>query len=387
MSKLVAVILARGGSKSIEKKNIKYIGGQPLIFWSIQELLKSSSIDEVFVSTDDDQIERIIRKIPSSRLKVFRRSADTATDQATSESALIELIEATKNSDSDILFVQATSPFTKVIHFDEAIKMFRAEYDSVLSCVRTKRFYWTPEGKPINYDHFNRPRRQDFEGFLMENGAFYISNANEILKSRNRISGKIGIYEMPEFTGIEIDEPEDWIVAETLLRTKGYHADFPCLNKVKLFATDVDGVLTDAGMYYSEKGDELKKFNTRDGKGFELLRQEGIKTAIITSEKTELVDRRAKKLKADYLYQAKEHGGKLDAIKDICENEGISLEEVAYIGDDVNCREALNSVGLAACPSDALVEIKNIDNIIVIKKRGGEGVVREFIEMIISNNG
>jgi len=153
---------------------------------------------------------------------------------------------------------------------------------------------------------------------------------------------------------------------------------------IKLFLTDVDGVLTDAGMYYSEQGDELKKFNTHDGMGLQLIREKGIKTGIITSENTQMVERRAKKLKLDYLYQGKREGGKLASVLEICEKEGISLNEVAYIGDDINCFELLSKVGLAACPANAIDTVKNIPGIIRMNKKGGEGCVREFIELILN---
>jgi len=153
---------------------------------------------------------------------------------------------------------------------------------------------------------------------------------------------------------------------------------------IKLFLTDVDGVLTDAGMYYSEAGDEMKKFNAHDGMGLQLIREKGIKVGIITSENTNMVERRFQKLKLDYLFQGKREGGKLASVKEICEKEGITLAEVAYIGDDVNCFELLSSVGLAACPADALEAIKNIPGIIQMNKKGGEGCVREFVEMILS---
>jgi 2-dehydro-3-deoxyphosphooctonate aldolase (KDO 8-P synthase) len=152
---------------------------------------------------------------------------------------------------------------------------------------------------------------------------------------------------------------------------------------IKLLLTDVDGVMTDSGMYYSEAGDELKKFNAHDGMGLQLVRQKEIKTGIITSEDTKLVERRFQKLKLDYLYQGKRDGGKLAAAKEICAKEGITLDNVAYIGDDVNCFELLSSVGMAACPADALDAIKNIPGIIQMKKKGGEGCVREFVEMIM----
>jgi N-acylneuraminate cytidylyltransferase len=187
---------------------------------------------------------------------------------------------------------------------------------------------------------------------------------------------------MPEYTAIEIDEPDDWTILESLMykhilskRTK---------KKIKLFLTDVDGVLTDGGMYYSETGDELKKFNTRDGMGFQLLRERGIKTGIITSEDTTIVANRAKKLKVDYLYQ-KDTRGKLSVAKEICDKENISLGDVAYIGDDINCFDLLSNVGVAACPLDAVDKIKAIPNIAILSKKGGEGVVREFIENIINN--
>ena len=174
-------------------------------------------------------------------------------------------------------------------------------------------------------------------------------------------------------------------IAEGLMKAYGYQPKIH--NKaIKLVASDVDGVLTDAGMYYSESGDELKKFNTRDGKGFELLRNAGIKTAIITSENTRIVSNRAKKLKVDFLYQGKEHGGKLHALKEICRVENISMEGIAYIGDDINCFEALSEVGLAACPVNSSELVMNIPNIKILPLKGGEGVFRILSELILAND-
>ena len=109
--------------------------------------------------------------------------------------------------------------------------------------------------------------------------------------------------------------------------------------KIKLFATDVDGTLTDGCMYYAENGIELKKFNFQDGMGFKLLRDEGIKTAIITSEDTAIVKKRADKLKVDYLSMG--NWDKLGFVKNICSELNISLQDVAYIGDDMNCHNLL----------------------------------------------
>ena len=152
---------------------------------------------------------------------------------------------------------------------------------------------------------------------------------------------------------------------------------------IKLFATDVDGTMTDGCMYYAENGIELKKFNFRDGHGFQLLREAGIKTAIITSENTAIVQKRANKLKVDYLSMG--NLNKLAYVKNLCSELGISLNEVAYIGDDVNDAELLKAVGYAGCPADAHQSIKNIQHITILSQNGGHGAVREFIDNIMEN--
>ncbi len=152
------------------------------------------------------------------------------------------------------------------------------------------------------------------------------------------------------------------------------------LKGICLFATDVDGVLTDAGMYYSESGDEWKKFNTRDGMGIKLLQKAGLITAIVTQERTRLVARRAEKLAIPELHQGVMD--KLSVIRDMARRHGISLRQVAYIGDDVNDIEALKAVGLSAAPSDSLPQVLKIVDYIC-EKKGGEGAVRELAEMIL----
>ena len=258
----------------------------------------------------------------------------------------------------------------------------KGEYDSIITCVRNFRFFWNEDGTSMNYDYMNRPRRQNFKGMLMENGAFYINTVKNILGNGNRLGGKIGIYEMPEYTATEIDEPDDWIILENLMRKHVLAHTNNSAPTIKLFLSDIDGTLTDGGMYYSENGDELKKFNTRDGMGMGMLREKGIKVGIITSEDRELNQRRADKLKLDFFYQGKKNGGKLAVAKEICEQMGITLQEVAYIGDDVNCIELLSAVGMAACPADADARVKAIPGIQVMTKKGGEGCVREFCETI-----
>ena len=152
------------------------------------------------------------------------------------------------------------------------------------------------------------------------------------------------------------------------------------LKGIRLFATDVDGVLTDAGMYYSESGDEWKKFNTRDGMGIKLLQKAGLITAIVTQERTRLVARRAEKLAIPELHQGV--FDKLSVIRDMAMRHGISLRQVAYIGDDINDMEALQAVGFSAAPADSLPQVLEVVNY-VCRQKGGEGAVRELAEIIL----
>lgn len=382
---IIAFIPVRGGSKSIPLKNIKSFCGKPLVCWNIEALELCSKVDKIIVATDSNEIEETIQNRNYNKVEIYWRSAQNASDTASTESVMLEYIkQSTLAGDDYFMLVQATSPLTQASDFEKGIKtLLDTQSDSLLSCVRFKRFLWNKDGSSKNYDYKNRPRRQDFEGELMENGAFYINRVNNIIASGNRLSGKIAIYEMPEYTALEIDEPDDWTIAEHLMQ-KHILKGKSKAKDIKLFLTDVDGVLTDAGMYYSESGDELKKFNTHDGMGLQILMKNGIKTGIITSENTKIVENRAKKLKVDFLYQGKRDGGKLSAAKEICEKEGLSLKEVAYIGDDVNCFDLLSNVGLAACPADAVATIKSIPNIKILNAKGGEGAVREFIEYILN---
>lgn len=383
--KTIAFIPVRGGSKSIPLKNIKLLCGKPLVCWNIEALEDCYLVDEIIVATDSDEIWKTVEGRNYKKTTLYRRLAENACDTASTESVMLEYINYAQLEKDDIfMLVQATSPLTEERHFTEALQMYsKDDCDCILTCVRNYRFFWNEDGTSMNYDYMNRPRRQNFSGMLMENGAFYINTVGNILSNGNRLGGKIGIYEMPEYTATEIDEPDDWTILESLMQRHVLSKHNLIKKQIKLFLCDVDGTLTDGGMYYSESGDELKKFNTRDGMGFQLLREAGIKTGIITSENTKIVENRAKKLKLDYLRQSKRDGGKVAAAQEICDELDISLDEVAYIGDDINCYDLLIKVGLASCPLDAIAEIKSIPNIIVQTQEGGRGCVRNFIEEIL----
>jgi N-acylneuraminate cytidylyltransferase len=150
---------------------------------------------------------------------------------------------------------------------------------------------------------------------------------------------------------------------------------------VRLLCVDVDGVLTDAGMYYGPDGEVLKKFNTRDGMGLARAREAGIAVAIISGEDSAIVHARAAKLQIDDVFSGA--ADKLGVVSDLCVRRGLELSEVAFVGDDLNDLSALRCVGLACAVADAAEPVVDAAHY-VTRRRGGDGAVREVCELLIA---
>ena len=218
--KLVALIPARGGSRSIPLKNIKPFCGRPLIHWVLEAALKSQSISEVVVTTDSEEIARSCDDF-NPKIKIFRRSQESATDEASTELVMLEFAKKRQDFD-DLIVIQATSPWIKKDDIDAAYLSFqKTEADSLLTVTRQKFFLWREEknglAQPLNYTPQQRPRRQEWGGELVENGAFYITKRDKLLQSQCRLSGKIVVFEMELSYPIELDEQRDWEVLEKLM--------------------------------------------------------------------------------------------------------------------------------------------------------------------------
>ena len=382
----VAFIPVRGGSKSIPLKNIKPICGKPLVYWTVKAACECRYIDKVYVSTDSEVIRNAVQRFAgeisgADKIEVIGRSPETATDRASTESAMLEFAE--HYIFDNIILVQATSPMLTAGDLNGGYELYATDNtDSVLSVVKQYRFLWKQDKEenavPMNYEVFHRPRRQEFDGYLMENGAFYICSRENLLKTGNRLSGNIKAYEMDADTAFEIDEPSDWIIIEALMKKNGLLLDKdPDTKKIKMFLTDCDGCLTDGGMYYSENGDELKKFNTKDGMGLSNIRNKGVVTGIITGENTKIVERRAEKLHINELHQGVTD--KLSVVRELAKKYHVSLEEVAYVGDDVNDIPVMEQVGFPCTVNDANSKVKELATYIS-SYNGGDGAIRDIIE-------
>lgn len=220
---IISIIPARGGSKGIPLKNLKILNGKPLLDYSISASLNSKLINKTIVSTDDHRILLRAIKLGAS---VIKRPKKLSTDSASIESVILHCLSHLENNDKIIpdiiVLLQNTSPLRTVRHIDDAIKLFlKNKYDSLLSGYHSHHFFWNYENKqviPMNYNPRDRPNRQQFNNQFIENGAIYITKYQAFKKSKCRISGKIGLYEMPVELSVDIDTKSDLEKAAQIMR-------------------------------------------------------------------------------------------------------------------------------------------------------------------------
>ena len=220
MSKILAFIPARGGSKGIPNKNIKLFNGKPLIEWTISSALQSKRVNKVVVSSDSQKILSISKKLGA---EIVLRPKNISGDLVATESAIKHYIKKSKDSFETIVLLSPTSPLRKIGDIDNAIKEFKSKkLDSCFSASRLLDFLiWklnkkTKKYESINYDFRNRGRRQNRELNYVENGSIYVFKTNLIKYQNNRIAGKIGMYLMNFWQSFEIDEKDDWKLLETI---------------------------------------------------------------------------------------------------------------------------------------------------------------------------
>jgi len=217
-----AIILARGGSKGIKKKNLSIINKKPLIYWSIKNCLQSKIIYQTWVSSDDDKILKVAKKMG---VKIIKRPKKLSSDKATSDSAWAHAIKyiGEKNRIDVVVGVQPTSPIRSSNDFDNALeKFFYNKYQSLFSASNFETFFtWNINKKKIkpNYNFNKRPRRQQLKKTILENGSFYIFDAKLFLKFKNRLFGKIGFYLMEKYKSFQIDTLEDSCLVNAIFKS------------------------------------------------------------------------------------------------------------------------------------------------------------------------
>ncbi|XP_062861036.1 N-acylneuraminate cytidylyltransferase A [Trichomycterus rosablanca] len=382
---VAAVILARGGSKGIPLKNIKMLAGVPLIAWVLRAALDSEVLDSVWVSTDHDEIERIATKWGA---RVHRRSEDVSKDTTSSLETLQEF--SASHPEVDVICnIQATSPCLHPHHLKESVEMItKQNYDSVFSVVRRHHFRWQEVTdkvktctKPLNLIPARRPRRQDWNGELCENGSFYLARKHLIDEGLLQ-GGKVAYFEMPAEYSVDIDIDIDWPVAEQRVLRFGYFGkDKPEL--VQVLLCNLSGCLTDGQIYLSSSGEESLSVSTKDLTGISMIQKAGMEVILLTSgdapEPEKLAEKLAQKTGCTIRHLKKQ---KQAEVESLLEEKNLVWKQVAFMGNDVPDVDCLNLAGLSAVPLDVPMVTLSAANY-TCQSAAGHGALREFIEHIL----
>uniref|UniRef100_A0AAR2LXD8 N-acylneuraminate cytidylyltransferase n=1 Tax=Pygocentrus nattereri TaxID=42514 RepID=A0AAR2LXD8_PYGNA len=331
---IAAVILARGGSKGIPLKNIKMLAGVPLIGWVVRAAVDSKVFDSVWVSTDHDDIESVAKKCGA---RVHRRSAAVSKDTSTSLETLQEFSKL--NPDVDVICnIQATSPCLHPHHLKEAVEMITKHgYQSVFSVVRRHHFRWqevkngVTSTTALNLNPAQRPRRQDWDGELCENGSFYFAT-KELIGQGILQGGKTAYFEMQPEYSVDIDVDIDWPVAEQRVLRYGYFGkDKPEL--LRLLLCNVSGCLTDGQVYMSAGAEEMLSVNSRDLTGISMLKKWGMEVILISSSENPvpkpLADKLSQKTGCELVHLTEQ---KQVEVERLMMKKKLAWEEVAYLG-------------------------------------------------------
>lgn len=385
----IAIIPARGGSKSIRRKNIREVGGAPLVVRTIRAARRSRCFSTVAVSSDDDEILETARVEGAHPV---RRPAHLASDHASTEPVMEHCLNQVEDQLGRefgwLWLLQPTSPFLSAEHIREAAAMVgTGEWDSIVSVCSDHGFLWGPaeavsalEIVP-EYELSRRPRRQDAPPRYRENGALYAISRDMWEAERVRAGGRTGALVMPRWRSIEIDEIDDLRVADCIARDvfstdEGIRTS---LGSIQAVALDFDGVLTDNRVMIDSNGIESVWCSRADGWGIGRLRSMGVEVAVFSTEENPVVVHRCEKLGVP----CKQHlTDKVTALREWLEQIRVNPAHCAFVGNDENDLPALEFAGLAVVPADAHCTARRSADL-VLARSGGDHAVRELAGLIL----
>jgi YrbI family 3-deoxy-D-manno-octulosonate 8-phosphate phosphatase len=388
--KVLAIVPARGGSKGIPRKNVLPVCGKPLIAWTLEAAKAARSVDRLIVSTDDAEIGAVAERCGAS---VVWRPAEIAGDAASSESALLhalDFLEKTEGYEPDILvFLQCTSPLTLPDDIDGTVAaLVEQAADTALSVAPFHYFLWQndPASGAVGINHDKRVRllRQQRDSQYRETGAVYAMRARGFKQAKHRFFGKTVFHATPGQRCLEIDDPVDLQVAEVMLREREVHRRLEAMpERVAALVLDFDGVMTDNRVLVAEDGREAVACNRSDGLGLSELRKTGLPVLVLSTETNPVVSARCRKLKVDCRQGVAD---KRPVLMQWLADVGARPEETIFIGNDINDVECLSAVGCPIVVGDAYPAAKSRAKI-VLKNAGGQGAVREAVDLIIAKLG
>ncbi|QHY97746.1 N-acylneuraminate cytidylyltransferase [Streptomyces sp. S4.7] len=381
---VLAVIPARGGSKGVPAKNLAQVGGVPLVVRAVRACRAARLVTDVVVSTDDAAIADAAR---AAGAEVVLRPAAIAGDTATSEAAVLHAMDAygamrgAAHRTDVVLLVQCTSPFITAGDLDGVVSAVTGGgADSALTVAPTHGFIWRSEsdGLGVNHDKSNRPRRQDRPQEFLETGAAYAMRAEGFREAGHRFFGRTELVSTDPERVLEIDDPHDLERARALaplLDTPG----LPGRADIDAVVLDFDGTQTDDRVLVDSEGRETVAVHRGDGLGIAALRRAGLELLILSTEQNPVVAARARKLRVPVL-----HGidRKDLALKQWCDEHGVTPDRVLYVGNDVNDLPCFALAGWPVAVASAHDAVRAAARAVTTTP-GGAGAIREIATWLL----
>jgi YrbI family 3-deoxy-D-manno-octulosonate 8-phosphate phosphatase len=399
-AQVLAIIPARGGSKSVPRKNIRPLAGHPLLAYSIAAGLQATSISRVIVSTDDEEIAEVARsygaEVPFMRPTALAQ--DDTTDFPVFRHALDWLAENESYSADIVVQLRPTSPLRPPGLVDEAVKLLRGhpEVDSARGVIPSgqnpyKMWRINAAGHmvPLLTDGFEEPynmSRQQLPSTYWQTG--HIDAIRHKTLEAGSLSGSVILPLIldPRYA-VDIDTDRDHERAEWIIRQDDLALVLPgrtprgLPEQVDLVLFDFDGVFTDDRVWVNAEGEEWVAAKRGDGWGIARLKERGVQAIVISTERNPVVAARCKKLGIEVLQAVDD---KAAAVRDLLKERKIEPDRVVYVGNDVNDIPAFPVVGCALAVRDAHPDVLRSADI-VLRRKGGYGAVREVCDLIAAN--
>lgn len=398
---ILAVIPARGGSKSIPRKNIKMFGGHPLLAYSIAAALCAHNIDRVIVSTDDKEIADIARAYGAET--PFLRPAEISRDDTVDLPVFKHVLDWFQKNEQwhpdVVVHLRPTTPIRPLSCVDDAVRLLleTPEADSVRSVVPSGQNpfkMWKIDGNFITpileseYDETYNMPRQKLPMTYFHSGHVDVIRTTTISKKKSLTGDNIlPLFLDARFT-VDIDDPEDWEYAEWILKRMRKQIILPeqhsmldkKLGQIEMIVFDFDGVFTDNRVLVNQDGSEAVLCDRGDGMGVSMLKKHGIQVVVLSTEENPVVSARCRKLDIPCRQGLAK---KEDALRTILSDNSLENSRVAFIGNDLNDTECFRVAGVSIAVADAHPNLLQSADI-VLGKCGGRGAVRELTEMILN---
>jgi N-acylneuraminate cytidylyltransferase len=374
------IIPARGGSKGIPRKNLAKVHGVSLVERAIITA-KRSTASRVILSTDDEEIAKIGLR---HSILIHKRSLDTGSDSASTESVISEVIKdfrLEETGEVTVGFIQPTSPFLGHLTIDKCIEL--ANLGNVGFTATESHYFrwkrdgekWIPSGHPTNH----RPRRQDLDFEIVESGGCFFFPISDFQKMPYRFCANPMPVIISFYEGLDIDSKEDLDLANSFSNsTSMIDPRLLNLSPPRLLVTDFDGCLTNDRVSVDENGIESIQANRKDGLAAKRIQGMGVRILILSSEENPVVTHRAKKMGVGVIQGS---GNKLNSLLEYLDKESLTLQDVWFVGNDMNDFEVLKAVKFSFCPIDAVDQILE-NSSFILSKSGGEGILAEILTYI-----